>query len=369
MCCRIILLVLFTLLSACSLFSSSEPKDGSDSPTENETQPSTGNEPTEVSTTTGKQSSRSEEDLYTSGRDLFEAEMYTIAKDTFFSLRDGYPFGAYAFFAELKAADCSYMLRDYGDAGKLYEEFVKNHPGSPDVSYAQLMAAKSFVKTNKGVGRNRAPLEHALVLLDAAIKNSPDSPYIADLNSERATVMERLQEHEQLIVDFYEKKDNKEAAVARANLLKERFAKVGSSPHDNASDNGEELTPLGISVPEREIETAISSEERHAEEAVSHGIKVLSLSCEKEEQGFILLELSKIDEQMKNALDGIEFRSEDGNITIDIPGLESKSLNTSCFDGENLMLSQNGALTLKSDATLLGVTLLEPPRVLFVLEE
>src|SRR4051794_10652280 len=105
--------------------------------------------------------------------------MYTLAGGSFHSLPARSRLGPYAPLSEIKLADSYYFNREYTEAAKRYEDFAKNYPGSADIPYVKLQAAKSYLSGSRGAGRDRSPLEKALTLLDEVVTTYPTSPYAA----------------------------------------------------------------------------------------------------------------------------------------------------------------------------------------------
>lgn len=201
--------VVITLLSGCGFWSSPDPEDGE----AKEIKPKDAAETTDAP----------EAELVAEGKRLFEARMYSVARESFQSLKERYPFGAYATFADIKVADTYFYNGEYNEAAKFYEGFIKNYPASPDLPYVELQAARSHINSSKGAGRDRQPLERALTILDSIVTKYPDTSYAHTARRERAPVVEQLAAYDRLIIAFYEQRENAAAVAVRERQFKERW--------------------------------------------------------------------------------------------------------------------------------------------------
>ena len=84
---------------------------------------------------TGKDETRSAQQLAWDGMGAFEDGDYKEAIEDFQQLRDWYPFSKYATLAELKIADAHYQLEQYEEAIFAYEEFEKLHARNQAILY------------------------------------------------------------------------------------------------------------------------------------------------------------------------------------------------------------------------------------------
>jgi outer membrane assembly lipoprotein YfiO len=157
----------------------------------------------------------SETELVRDGKRLYQNGMYSLAKEPLQKVQDRYPMGAYTLFVAIKLADSFYFLHDYNEAGKRYEEFIKSHPGSQEEPYATIQAARSWVASTKGIGRDRQPLERALSLYDTFLAKNAAGELAQVAWAERAPVIQRLVDYDNSIISFYEKRGNQAAVDVR----------------------------------------------------------------------------------------------------------------------------------------------------------
>jgi outer membrane protein assembly factor BamD len=163
--------------------------------------------------------------ILTEAKQLYEAGMYSLARDKFQSIKDRFPLGAYGHFAEVKIADCYYYNSEFNEAAKFYEGYLKSYPGSVDSPYIELQAARAHVNSaGGGTGRDRQPLERALAIFDGIVEKYTGSAYSYAAERERAPLVEQLAAYDQLIIDFYKQRGNTAAVEAREKLYAERWS-------------------------------------------------------------------------------------------------------------------------------------------------
>lgn len=165
-----------------------------------------------------------EAEIFAEAKRLYEARMYSIARNNFQSIKDRFPLGSHANFVEIKIADCYFFNSEYNEAAKFYEGYLKNYPASPDSPYVELQAARAHVNSSSGTGRDRFPLERALALFDGMVEKYGGTAYGHAAERERAPVVQHLADYDRMIIDFYEKRGNTAAVEAREKLYRERWA-------------------------------------------------------------------------------------------------------------------------------------------------
>jgi len=174
-----------------------------------------------------------EGDIIAEAKQLYEAGMYSLARDQFQSIKDRFPLGAYGQFSEVKIADCYFYNHEFNEAAKFYEGYLKSYPGSPDSPYIELQAARAHVESaGGGTGRDRQPLERALLIFDGIVEKYPGSEYSFAAERERAPLVEQLAAYDQLIIDFYKQRGNTAAVEAREKLFAERWSRRLAIAHE-----------------------------------------------------------------------------------------------------------------------------------------
>ena len=209
---RVSLALILALCSACA--SSSDPSPPSADPEAKEIKAKDAIEDAEGP----------EADIFAEAKRLYEARMYSLARNSFQSIKDRFPLGSHANFVEIKIADCYYFNSEYNEAAKFYEGYLKNYPGSLDSPYVELQAARAHVNSSSGTGRDRFPLERALAIFDGMVEKYPGTAYGHAAERERAQVVQHLADYDRMIIDFYKQRENTAAVEAREKLFKERWA-------------------------------------------------------------------------------------------------------------------------------------------------
>jgi outer membrane assembly lipoprotein YfiO len=313
---------------------------------------------------------------------LFEAKLFTVAKQAFENLRDAAPGGAYSHFAELKLADCHFYNREYPAAAALYEEHFKSNPGSLDAEYSVLQAAKSHIRSNRGVGRDKAPLEKALTLLDTLLKTFPNSRLVPEASAERMKVAELLSEHDKLIVEFYESQDRPEAAQAREALARKRFqALLAEKTKVDQTDrpmqrvdlrSGPALPPAlarvrsvgtragGSPATLGKRKTTITA----ATVVDTPEIALLRVQCRSAGSRFLTFELSRAPDK---AID-TTFSPNDGRVVFALRGIATDGAVIDCFAAKDLEILPSGEVSLAVDSPVRLTSLMEPPRLLLMVQ-
>lgn len=165
-----------------------------------------------------------EADIFAEGKRLYQAEMYSLARNSFESIKDRFALGAYGNYAQVKVADTYYFNNEYNEAAKFYEGYLKSYPSSPDSAYVELQAARAHVHSANGTGRDRQPLERALAIYDEMVKKYVGTAYEVAAEHERGPLVEQLAAYDQLIIDFYKQRENEAAVADREKLYRERWA-------------------------------------------------------------------------------------------------------------------------------------------------
>jgi len=333
-----------------------------------------------------------EADLVRLAKKLYQVGMYSVSRDSFSSLKDRYPLGAYSVFAELKVADTFFYSHEYNEAAKSYESFLKNYPGSSESAYVKLQAARSHVASAKGGGgRDRQPLERGLTFYDELVGDYPGTAYSALAQQERASVIDELAAYDREIIEFYERRGNALAVQDRQRKFKDRWSnrlpsegtdkeatekEVTEKPSPGGSSSGEPLIALApVSPPPPISQAQVSSSTNQATASdkdqypaafLAEGrIVVQSVTCHGEDPRFGVIELSKIPE----SLEGTDVSARvliptEGKILLEDLNLASRQESFNCFGVNDLSISPSGSLSIVSDRALSVTILQEPPRIL-----
>ena len=319
-----------------------------------------------------------EPELIRLSKRLYQAGMYSIAQDSLNSLKDRYPLGAYGSFAAIKAADAYYYNREFDKAGKNYEDFLKDYPGSADAPYVKLQAARSHLVSAQGTGRDRQPLERALALFDELISEFPGTPYAVIAASERTPALNDLISYDQFIIAFYEKRGNSAAVTARKKLFQERWGERMNAGELLPTSENIPLKPLPAIVPlEMEPENSqaladslsdsplgLAPPQATQEEIDPELITIKSVACHTEEVPFAMLELSRFPEIFSLGHVAETLHPTAG--IVEVAGLLVRATQPAfnCFEENDLLITSTGVLQIRSTEPLILTTLDNPKRIL-----
>lgn len=327
-------------------------------------------EPVELQMHKGLSTDAPESDVFRAAKHLYEAGMYSVAKDSFDTIRDGFPLGAYATFAAIKSADCLFFNRDFIGAGKAYEDFLKSYPAGPEAPYVRLQAARSYIISNRGVGRDRVPLERALVLLDQVIKDSPGTGFAEIAQKEKDEVVRRLSEYDMFVIKFYEKQDNQAAVEARKKLYAAKWDPLVTEKSLSQQITAATMTPLEISQAEiNEVAQAPTAAEIAPKDLKlivedNNGPSIRRVVCRSGDEPFALFEVNQFSPQQLMDLGDKVLQPEKGKALLNLNAAYGGESPIECFGGLNLTISKTGAVEIKSDSPLTVATLSNPDRIL-----
>lgn len=316
-------------------------------------------------------------DLVRLSKKLYQVGMYTVARDSFSSLKDRYPLGAYSTFAEIKLADTYFFNREFDDAAKSYESFLKNFPGHVDAPYVKLQAARSHIASSRGGGRDRQPLERGLALLDEIGKEYPGTAYADIARDERMPVVTQLSSYDAEIIEFYKKLGNEAAVKDREQKFQARWGSQRSVQTVAADEDAvapqvalANLSKVESPPPTRPSQDAPTSQARDVQAQAPHQLRegaivVQNVTCHAAEIPFGSLEVTQIPSSLR-ATETVprEIAPEDGMVVIPSLDLTARRDRFSCFSEGDLEIRANGDLALRSEKAVSVSVVENPPRIL-----
>jgi outer membrane protein assembly factor BamD len=319
--------------------------------------------------------------LFQEAKRMYRSGLFTIAIDAFESLRVNYPLSPYVEFAELKIADGHFEMRDYALAATSYEEFVKSHPASTSLPYVLLRAGQTNRLLNRGVGRDPSPLKKAKDLFTRLLKEYPDSIYAADGQNALAETNRSLAAHDQFVIDFYRHHSNEKAVAARAKLYEDRYrnleeeSRLAAAPPQSIVRTAALENPKVVSVARSEMGTAARAmasprtiEEAKVQTAARNAEEVLSLGLQRvqcrEDKIFLYLKEPIADQQFLSSTKVLRPRA--GKVDLALPNSSAQPNVLNCFGKQDLSISAQGALSLKTERAFDVMTLNNPPRLLLI---
>ncbi len=346
--------------------------------------------PTELTASTKKPTfDMGEYELFTSGKQLFFEGLYSISREYFEQLRDSFPMGPHVEFAEIKIADTHFLTGEYPTAAALFEDFAKNRPNSDSTPYALLMAARSYQLTNTAIGRDVSPLEKSLVQLDILLQRYGDSRFAQPAREMRLAATTALAENEQMVADFYSRRDKPKAAEARQAYYATKVAPiiVAHASDLSAAAAGTNTAPIALNEP---VTMLASSELTPGSGAVvgqgeqpttaramarmdsptlnqaAGGNSIRKVSCRGDGLLFIYLNNEIGDRAPFKSISGVS--TEKDTLMIRLPNIVSRPVVMSCFKDNDLRVSEDGVVTIDGRKRAELFILNNPPRLMLDLE-
>lgn len=366
----VLLLLLSTALMGCWSSSSSPEPEESAAEEENEGEAKElAADPSSSKVADGKP----QPELARIAKKLYQSKMYSVSRDSLQSLGNQGASGAYRTFAEIKLADSYFFNGEHNEASKRYEEFVKNHPSSAEVPYAKLQAARSNLAIARGPGRDRKPLEAALVLLDDIVKRYPDSDYSAIAARTRVPVIEELAAYDQGIIDFYERFGNTEAVAERRRAFDiqwgARLRESASIQTSTAEKRLLPLLPVAHHTPVQQIAIITPSEEA-AKRPIStttrapSPVRVRQITCRQGSEPYAILDVERVPEALAKLGTYEATPTEAGLLIMSGLGLRSPRHEFNCFGKNDLRITPEGDMELRTSTAMVITALDAPPRLL-----
>lgn len=345
-----------------------------------------------------------QDSLFQEGKRLYSSGLHKVAKDSFVSLKNSYPIGPYAEFAEIKAADSEFELREYASAALLYEDFVKNHPGSEATPYMLLQAGLSHLFSSRGVGRDITTLEKSHEHLSKLIELYPGSPYFDTAKRYKLEIEQKMAESEALVRDFYKKQNKTKAYEARQRYYDEKWGNILERNEGTdttkvaASSSTVAANPIGsppliramARVPTKEraslqssrvaagVPASVSSSEEIDQQAnpleARTAYRIHKVDCKDGTQKMVLFYLNKEFQELSFIEKHRKVPSQDGRITLSLPDTsfaDTSAISNSddCFGSADLKLQEAGRVSLDAAGSATLMTLSNPPRLALVLSE
>jgi outer membrane assembly lipoprotein YfiO len=327
-----------------------------------------------------------EAELTRLAKKLYQIGMYTVARDSLASLKDRYPLGAHASFAELKHADSFFFNHENDQAAKLYEDYLKNHPSSSEAPYVKLQAARSHVASARTSGRDRQPWERALVMYDDVIATYPGTAYADVARSERVGVIRELSAYDRDIIEFYRKNNNVAAVEERERRFKERWGarlseveQAEVAPATLSQKKLRELPPLTYAGPASEYSPPVSEQLRPTASVdttmesaapipaplVEGRIVVQGVQCSREGTPFATVEVNRIPDRLAIYQGSSpSVAPKDGSVLLEGVKLTARQASFDCFGSGDLEITEAGDLRILSEHPITITVLQDPPRLL-----
>lgn len=172
---------------------------------------------------------QSAQQIYDQASKALKRGDYTNAVKDLEAVSAHYPFGSYAYAADLQVIYAYYKSREWTSAILSANRFIKLHPRHPHVDYAYYMKGKakqeegsSFLqRTFRLDPSKREPvhLREAFAFFKEMVERFPDSPYTPDAMANMITLRNVLAEYELYVARYYVKRHADVAALNRAKNI------------------------------------------------------------------------------------------------------------------------------------------------------
>jgi outer membrane protein assembly factor BamD len=157
----------------------------------------------------------------------FDEHDWEEARALFKEVKKKYSYSRYARMAELRLADTDVASDKLSEAIQEYRSFVHDHRTDPEVPYARFRICKSLFEQISDGGFLLPPLEErdqatsgeSYRELSTFVKDYPIGPYSQQSRYMLTVVTGRLVRHELYVAQYYLKRDEFDAAVARAQYV------------------------------------------------------------------------------------------------------------------------------------------------------
>ncbi len=312
-----------------------------------------------------------EAELIRDAQRFYENRLFNNAQTAFEQIRDGYPFGPYAEYAEVKVADCHFYTYDYLTASLLYSDFVKQHTTSPNVPYALVQLGRSYLLQYTGHGRDLEPLQKARDTFADLLKRYPNTIYTGATKKYLAKAEKKIIEHEKLIAAFYKRMGQEKASLARAqraDTLKVTFqSEIDSLPAPQTGGPGSVEVPKLVRTQTPPKTGSGQKAALTSLTASGSSIQVLRVNCIPEnDQITLFLSKTLTPEQLSAAEKGISVKA--GQLITKISNASANQSQIDCFTEKDLTLESDGTIKLKTAKSAVIFGLDKPSRMVIALE-
>jgi outer membrane protein assembly factor BamD len=168
--------------------------------------------------------------LYETASMHFENREYKKAAEEFEKIFFQHPGKPITARAELMQAYSLYLAGDYEDSIDVIEIFLKLHPRHENIAYAYYLKAINHHAQISDLDLDQSKSLGALKALEEVINRFPSSAYAQDAQKKIYLVEEHLAGHEMLIGNYYLKKKNPIAAIARFQGVLSEYSSSSYAP-------------------------------------------------------------------------------------------------------------------------------------------
>jgi outer membrane protein assembly factor BamD len=125
--------------------------------------------------------------------------------------------------ARVRLGDARFGLEEYVLARAEYERVVQDHPSSPFVEEARFKIARSAYASIHEFDRDPTETEQSIALMEAFLRDYPESAYAAEAKEALADCRDRLARREFETGRFYERRNRKRSAVIQYEYVVSQY--------------------------------------------------------------------------------------------------------------------------------------------------
>lgn len=171
------------------------------------------------------------EQNYQNGVDELKAKNYSEAVRFFDFVKAKYPFSPVSVSADLRLADVKFAQQRWTEAATAYEDFIKEHPSSGEIEFAQFRAGLSHWKASPGdlfilppaEEKDLAETDKAVVLLRDFLKQHPTSQWAGEAQNALTKAEALVARREMYAGDFYFRQGYWTGAAVRYRGLADNY--------------------------------------------------------------------------------------------------------------------------------------------------
>ena len=173
---------------------------------------------------------RTPDSIYQKGLALLNEGEYTEAAEEFKDIETFFPYSSIANEGQILSAYSYFKAKNYQDAIREIEVFLRYHPANKLVPYAMYLKAMCLYMQVASVGRDAENALEAKRAFVELVNKFPTSEYRED-SLKRIIILDDITAaHEMAIGRYYQKNNNALAAIGRYNFVISRLPQTNFAP-------------------------------------------------------------------------------------------------------------------------------------------
>ncbi|MBI1363015.1 MAG: outer membrane protein assembly factor BamD [Proteobacteria bacterium] len=169
------------------------------------------------------------DELYNSGMDLLEAGKYAKAVTQFEELERQHPYSGWATRGQMMMAYAQFRMGDYDESLASVEQFIRLHPGHPNLDYMYYLRGLNGYYRIRDVNRDQAFTLEALHAFEELARRFPTSKYSSDAKLKITLCRDHIAGQEMNIGRYYQQNNQHLAAVNRFRNVVDNYQKTAQA--------------------------------------------------------------------------------------------------------------------------------------------